>query len=1738
MKCHYEYKGQNYDNIIDLYPIILGEMESTESVIIIENSTTSTAIDASVSPIKEVSFIPYKDKVDTFVLDEEDKNIAKTSIESGEFIEGKDVMTKLGKLTVKNYDERTDQLFTLFNKIDESFLPIKITKDKLIELVAQNMAYEKYIQSTINDQVIPVNTNEYVVPIPYELEKFMAHDVETDSIEGVEISKQVLSKMQEFGFDPTLSGLENFRNSLETAILVTSNPIQKYTAQKMLDSLSRFGNIELIADTNLSSRGRTTIRNTNEGSITSIRINPNLITDNASYVQTILEELTHAIVYQELRTDSENVTRLKELHQQVIANYGGQAKLNSDNFIMNNLNDINNKLKAGFSITEEEAAYMEIHSGGVNNRLVYRLNSFDEFIAGVLTDGNFQDYLNNLSEIGTSKTLWQKFIDIIAKIAIKFGLKQDGALKYALNDSLMILSDGLKKPSFIGESLNGKYSRSKTFINNKLGLKDANNNLKTISNATEVVNFINSNLNNMVAIQNDNGTVQLYYRDELKKSELDAIDSYLNSYDPAGDTIFGYDTSTPEFLTLYDASGWFDDDTSQRDTLKEFNQQAKVYLVNLNDRRRSLYQSKKLLEENDNGFTIEKANKLAFLEKEIEVINEYIKRLTTNQEGRLKGLVDLYYQGKDELDKISQMNQSDLNSSDIKYALQTVKFWKDSKKLIFRPQDYADVPIRKLYDELETEATKKLEAVTKLLDNYVLEKVVKKHTKFDGTVNDLAKEFVDLSQFRSLIDDLGVTNSTLLNSIASEIKTQNEIRQVELTKKLKHFKDITAQALPSLKNYGADKDIYEIFRQVDSFGRNTRNIVTRQSSEYQKARKPLLFVYDNNSSKTKEDAFNATLFLYNNTEKVNYRALFPELDEINQEEYDKEVNRLKSIMGSKYFTEWYANQSKKLQSYKKYKEYKITHILDTYNLTNEEEIKNHQEASNALSIFNETSNPFMLQDKLDKFDGTSNPFTLNYNYQSFKYIEDIPKKSISINQKGKMVEVNGYDSKFEQIEKDDAIYNYYNEIITILKEINTLIPYETGERIATNGLPEFKLEMYDLMMDKQFKAGKDAFTESMYDLIRTEKYENQNKEIDIITGKEKERLSIGVSNSNSKINDELMLRTLKYKIENKMIVSEEMLEDWRSEITEKYANEMDFDLSKVMQRYIILGMAYKHKAIIEDSLNLSQLMFNGLKEYKRDNKGELIKDITNTNAITYMMKDEQDSFINSKKMLDHSIKSILYGKSREIDSGKKKILTPVEKRHKKILEDTIKEAKAAFEEGTLPQKDYEFGIERLQNQIDSLGAYSDKQKYIDLPIRWTQYKGMGWNLLGGISNMVFGHASNLIESAGAEFYTGEQLAKAYGKVFLNSTVRNYTFNKVNRPEAMKIRSLMDNFDIMAESGREYASLMGKDITERLKWLSAFNVNARTEYINQAPLMIVMLENSKFEHNGKEYNLYEAFNNEGEWNTEEFGAYPKEQVRKTILKIKALIQRNHGNYNPMAPMLAKRSAWGRLLFQFRTWMVDGYRTRLFDRNARYDHILETHIKGRYNSAYDVFREDWKGASIGTALQVIKNFIPYSNRFLKNWTPLEKQLEGNDNIKDYDIANMRRLAMEMNIFIGMYTVITTLSLLAGDWDDDDPRKWAANLILNQGSRLRTDILMYINPSEAEKLIQDPIPSMRILTDFSKFKQAVEKTMLEGSPEYETGIYQGHNRMLRTGLNMIPFGSQYYRIGSGIGQVYDDK
>lgn len=1581
-------------------------------------------------------------------------------------------------------------------------------KDKFIEALAKHLAYEDYKKQTHqNIQENTVNQNDPInVTLPVtekEIDDLLTPVLPQRAKEDV-IVKGGIKYFDKY-FEGDRLNPENLDLLLNEFIVSTSKDSHKAVLQVLAANKKAFQNVPIIINPELTTKGSVNIK---EGDVVAIYINPNNIKNNNDAMKVMMEEMLHAITYQKLRTDGRK--NLEAIHKLAIDNFGEEKmKMYADmeeTFRLLRIKQATSSLTAN-----EQKEYDDIKNNSEFNNVYYRLKNLDEFTVGIMVSQGFQQYLNSIDiesdTTGKVKTLWDKIKDLFLQL-LGYTDASNPVLKTALYEALSLTKDAAELYAQNPEMLDvlGEHRKTVNEVNNLFNLRDVDGNLNRIANVEEVANFINTYIYNLAAVANQDGTVKVYYTSALM----------LNA---------GEETSE---------NG--NTESGKMETTANFRTRIKSYIDNLKQRERSLIKSlnteantELMTDEEFKEFSI-KQNKL---ESQLEYVQTLLRNVTEKGDINVNNLIKLKEQALGELENIEHFVQQGMNGSDIKYALETTKFWLEARKMLFSKADYKDKAMLEAFSDLEVKANLVDTNVVKHLEDYIMKELVEKETGNSYSLPLLLKQLKDTGKLSIEVADLSTVDNPILNALSKHIKEKD----VRLTKKrydrVQQFEKTVKNAAKVLKSYSNNKnDIYEIFRQLDENGNKTRNMVERVSNQYRK-RRGVLYPFYQRGEKGKGEAYIAFNFLREHTELANIQALFPENDaDFDKAVYDAEVTRLKTLLGDKHFTEWYAKQERKIKSYKQYKQIKIDDILKKHNLDSEDQIKDNAEASAMLSVLEERLNPYKLMDKLNNDAITANPFTLQYGYENIKYIEDIPKKDF-VNAAGTKIQFENYDSKFKIIEDNPELLAVYEEFQDIMRYVGKLIPFDSAEHLSQGRIPEFKKSVLALL-GEDIKNGLSITNEALVDMLRTENFDTNSQTTDVITGKKKRHVKLGISKSDFAIQRDIAAARIKKMAETGKALTAEDENAIKTAINTKYAEDMEFDLGKVFRSYLSLGLAYETKTDIEDMAVLTQAMFENQAEYERDNKGNPIINNDVKSHRAYMAKDKNVSFVQQKRLLDHTLNSLLYDDRRDIKSTKTKKYTKAEKAQKDLFENYLKDLKEQRDNGDITFEAYNLQAVKINRYIESLGAYGDTEKWIDIPLKYTQYTGMGWNWISGISNMGFGAVTNLIEGAGEEAYTRSELIDAYKKV-MHSVGRNYTFNKWTTAEAAKIRSLMDEFDIMAESGKEYNTLVGEDITAKLKWASAFNVNQRTEYINQAPLMILMMDKTKFNHNGKEYSLYEGFNIDGTWNTEDFGEYPEALVTKTVTKIKALIQRNHGNYNPLAPMLIKRTGLGRLLIQFRSWMVEGYRVRFGDKNGRYDPIFETTVKGRYHSVADIYKNNnVLGTTKAVLLQVLKNYLPIKN----SWTPLDSYFKGG-NVTPTDIANMKRVAMEINILIAAYLAGMGLAALGSGLDDeDDIRKKGLNFLSNQMSRMKTDILMYTNPLEALKIIQDPVPALRTLTNFKRVGDAFYDTIIDGTPEYENGIYEGHYKLFKTSMMASPFGSAYYKSLSNTLQNFDEK
>jgi len=86
-----------------------------------------------------------------------------------------------------------------------------------------------------------------------------------------------------------------------------------------------------------------------------------------------------------------------------------------------------------------------------------------------------------------------------------------------------------------------------------------------------------------------------------------------------------------------------------------------------------------------------------------------------------------------------------------------------------------------------------------------------------------------------------------------------------------------------------------------------------------------------------------------------------------------------------------------------------------------------------------------------------------------------------------------------------------------------------------------------------------------------------------------------------------------------------------------------------------------------------------------------------------------------------------------------------------------------------------------------------------------------------------------------------------------------------------------------------------------------------------------------------------------------------------------------------------------------------------------------------------------------------------------------------LSELDKRNFKRFATEMGVLALSSAIFYMLSGISGDGDDE----WDVFLqnIQYQAYRLSNDLSFYFNPESFARILQDPFPTMTLLTDITR-------------------------------------------------------
>ncbi len=1310
---------------------------------------------------------------------------------------------------------------------------------------------------------------------------------------------------------------------------------------------------------------------------------------------------------------------------------------------------------------------------GVESDLLYSVHNLDEFIAAVLTKPTFQEYLNNNEIKLAKKTLWEKVLELLAGLLESLGVKQNTKLANALG-GIFALTEDIKN-NHLANLPKVKYERSIGFINEKFNLVTDTNELSLKGNALEIATFINENFAGV------NATV-------IEKDYVEVLPISFNNYSLNIDTNQAPDDWSLESLEFAGINN-----TGVESVNKEIRANYYQYASSL--RARIIQGEKKLRRLKAEKKTIEAEQLNSILLKD---------KVDLMSVPKLKNLTDFALKAKEDLHTVNTIMDTAMNSEDIVYVRNILNFWKDARDYTFTDKHKESNELMRVYGTIENEAKGAITRL-KVIEKDYLNKFVSDTLGRDVDLDDVFKNYKDIWSIQANVRDISTYDNELLSAIWKEINFANMKAEAEAQTVLSRLNATIDKILPKLKSINSISP-YEIFRQSSENGLKTNHLINTYSTKFYKDKGRAY-----NGAKESQTA--AAANSYANWVKVNTRVIdlnkYFESDTISAEEVDKNRDALKNEVGEYAYSLWFNGQNRKINSYNKRKEAVEAIIKTEFKMDLDTDINENSAALLKLQNWSKKHSPF-------EFSKVINSATYKYydgseGIDGFQTYEVLPNKEEHFNK------------EFEIIAKDEDLMEFYHEFSEIYENLKAYVPASQLSTLMYGGLPVIEKSIYQMFSTGGLKVGFKGLSKAWTNSITSSYKDNTKKEYDLVTEQNAKDMSIpGVTSNAPFINNYINSKSIEYEVNTGKLPTPTLVASFREEAVNAVAEQGDFDLGKLMKIFSTLVISHKHIAAIEDLVKISQYTLNSYQESEFNVDGSKAFISGGTQSVL----PTNQSFVNTKKAFTYTINNLLYGEIKQ-EEGRttKKKLTPEEKDVKASYLNSLLELQDKFDNGEVTEDAYNNLKDVIETNIEKLGSVIVASKIGDNWLKTVQLKLMGWNILGGFSNSAFGFIGNMIEASGEGSFNLDEMRNAY-KMVSASVGKNLTFNKVSFGESEKIRSAMNKMNVMKEASHElYTANETLDFGDKFKFASPYNMNQRTEYLNQAPIMIIYAKKTMVDTKKGKISIWEGMNENWEWDVNKYGELPIKTVLEMRLNITKQIQRIHGNYDPTSPLMIKEKFVGRALSQFRTWLYESVAVR-FEKERQEDAIGQV-VKGRYRTLLGIiFENEDRMKGLDVAKEFGKAMV---NAF--TFGKIKVDSFQNTNLSDIDAQNMKKVAMELVLLIDVYILIAVLK--AGLSDDDDESKALYNVLLNQGTRLKSDLLLYVNPNETRNILKDVIPSVTLWDDAYGLFNAI--TNLDND-EIKSGVHKGDSRIGNATMKFIPGPSRVYSTYNSMSQIYD--
>lgn len=1046
----------------------------------------------------------------------------------------------------------------------------------------------------------------------------------------------------------------------------------------------------------------------------------------------------------------------------------------------------------------------------------------------------------------------------------------------------------------------------------------------------------------------------------------------------------------------------------------------------------------------------QKKTKIAYYKNIIRKIYDTMK--TLRETAADKQLDYVFSMARIDAELVEKMYLSKtLNFPELQFANTIVETWKhlpDALGLVDFTDPKVDPNVRKQLEEIYSRYA--------LLDSRsrgIAIELIKQASGNKLTEADIIK-LVDTSLATEWTRELSTAGVAITNHLAYKLKEVN----------LKINKDHTNNYAIIDKMTAGIKD-FRIFikRQKDRNGNETLGLVTRYSQNFwdtfRAVNKTLRkSIEDAGDDKTKQSVAWKKFHAWNEANTISFNSLlFINRDDYSDAQRDAEIAKMKSLGFTTQEIDNIIVESLKLyERFLKRKEEFEYRVMD-------EAISNP-----AIVPTGKTVSEY-VKDRVIEYDAINNP--LSYLKQKFfdggiitsyggaRHTYLIPVKTINGKDSGY------YDANFSKIAADPKLYAFYTWFTQFMKDNLSWLPQEEIEDLQSNFLP--------VIADR---------------LVKEYGYSNLKESV-------------------NGLGDWFLAAFSTTGYDQKIPVNPYSKREIR-EFGSKFINETvpveerSTDLGLIAKMFSDMALIYKHKNSIKAEVDtINDLIQSTRGSYKFDKKlNELVrqdKDATRIQSLAeftvrkgfYGIKSESELWSSEELFYDwKELIPILGYKSAKAKKAQE-LTDNIKKLNKKLDED----------DGSLTDDERDKIVSARNKLIDEFyklgGRKFSLSKAIDTGINNTRLIALGLSPFSAARNLLVGKINNRVHAAGERDFTKKDLIWS-NKMMTSASAKYWSAGKYENEVTRKIFGIMtDSGMIEGPDGEYLRQMISKDtplnklremMPKAYTWLSGGDYHFKAEMT----LACMKFDKIKTEK-GEEVSLWDALTEDRQYNEAKYGPWNADAndglsfddfFNKKMLKYRQLANKLHGASGKDVYLKGKDSAFGRMLFLFKTWLPETVGVR-FDPRHR-DALLDRDEEGYYRTFFNLLKE--KNAGIFRMM-------------------FDVMTGGDAGIQDEMVlANFKKAIKEIQILIALHVAYLLLKTMAPD-DDDKDRKVYNLLLLRQLHDLNRDLTYYVSISSVSELQRNIFP---IVTTMKNYLSAIKAASYysfgvedeDGSLEYD--------------------------------------